>query len=56
MLQLDYIFESFRKLDSATDKVEFLKNLRELNLSYELNYDNLILAWERIAELELPET
>ena len=52
MLQLDYIYESFRKLDNATDKVEFLKNLRDLNLNYEINYDNLILAWARIAELE----
>ena len=56
MLQLDYIYETFRKLDNATDKAEFIRSIKDLNLSYDINYDNLILAWERIAQLEAPNT
>lgn len=56
MLDLDYIYESFRKLDSAIAKVEYIKGLKKLDLGYTINYDNLILAWERIAELQAPST
>lgn len=54
MLELGYIFESFRKLDNVMDKVEFIRGLQELNLPYDLNYENLIAAWARKAELESP--
>ena len=54
MLELGYIFETFRKLDNAMDKVEFIKGLQKLDLPYDLNYENLILAWERMAEVESP--
>lgn len=58
MLDLGYIFESFKKLETATEKVEFIQNLKNLDLDFRFNYDNLILAWESIAksELEVEET
>jgi len=54
MLELGYIFETFRKLDNAIDKAEFIRDLQKLDLPYDLNYENLILAWERMAEVESP--
>jgi hypothetical protein len=53
MLDLDYIFESFKNLETATDKVEFIKSLRERDLPFSINYENLILAWEKIAKSEI---
>ena len=53
MLDLNYIFESFKKLETATDKVEFIKSLRERDLPFSINYENLISAWENIAKSEL---
>jgi hypothetical protein len=42
----EYIFESFKKLETSWDKIEFLKDLQRLNLSYDINYEALIAAWE----------
>jgi hypothetical protein len=53
MLDLGYIFETFKNLPSAKDKVEFLKTLPDLNLPFSINYENLIAAWEKIAKSEL---
>ena len=51
-MDLEYIFESFRKLDTVWDRVEFLKDLQKLNLSYDINYDRLIEVWSSMAVVE----
>ena len=53
MFDLNYIFETFRKLETATEKVEFIQNLKSLDLDFRFNYDNLISAWEKIAKSEV---
>jgi len=45
-----YIFESFRKLETVAEKIEYIQSLRGLGLPYEFNYENLISAWEKVAE------
>ena len=45
----DYIFASFRALNTAQEKVEYLKGLESLNLPFYFNYTNLIAAWEKKA-------
>lgn len=47
-MDLTSIFRDFQALASVTEKVTFLKTLETLNLPYEINYEKLILAWERI--------
>jgi hypothetical protein len=42
----EYIFESFKALETAEAKVEYLRGLQKLNLHYDINYDALIRAWE----------
>jgi hypothetical protein len=46
----EYIFEAFKEIETSTAKVEFLIDLAKLNLPYDINYDNLIAAWSRLAE------
>ena len=46
-MDLQYIYATFRSLETVTEKVTFLKELETLNLPYEINYTNLISAWER---------
>lgn len=46
----DYIFESFKNLKSNEEKVEYIRGLEKLNLPYDFNYTNLILAWESLVE------
>ena len=46
----DYIFETFKALESPAAKVEYLRGLAKLNLPYDFNYDNLISAWSKLAE------
>ena len=41
-----YIFESFRAVESVWDKVQFLRDLQKMNLPYDINYEALIAAWE----------
>ena len=48
----EYIFEAFKALETCAAKVEYLQGLAKLNLPYEINYDNLILAWTRLAQAE----
>ena len=42
-----YIFETFKKLSTAAEKVEYLEQLRTLNLTFDFNYEGLIKAWKR---------
>jgi len=51
-MDLTYIFESFKALETVHDKVEYLKDLKRLDLDYEINYDRLIEVWSAIAEIE----
>ena len=51
-MTLDYIFETFKALDSAEAKVEYLVGLAKLNLPYDINYEALIKAWESQVEAE----
>jgi hypothetical protein len=44
-MDLPYIFESFKKLETAHEKVEFLKDLQKLNLHFDIRYDRLIEIW-----------
>jgi len=46
----DYIFETFKALESPAAKVEYLRGLAKLNLPYDFNYGNLISAWSKLAE------
>ena len=48
MLTLDYIYESFQKLDNIQDKIAYLRGLEKLNHSFDFNIPNLIAAWEKI--------
>lgn len=45
-MDLAYIFESFKKLETAHEKIEFLKDLQKLNLGFDIRYDRLIEVWE----------
>jgi hypothetical protein len=47
-----YLFETFKALNSAEAKVEFLRSIAKLNLPYEINFENLIIAWESQVEVE----
>ena len=47
-LDLSYIFSTFRKLDNIDDKIAYLRELSNMNLPYDINYENLISAWEKI--------
>lgn len=51
----EYIFESFKKLDSVWDKIQYLKDLKNLNLPYDINYDALIAAWSQLGGEEEEE-
>lgn len=51
-MDLAYIFESFKALETVHDKVEYLKDLKRLDLGYDINYDKLIEAWSSMAEFE----
>lgn len=48
-MDLNYIFESFKKLELNVDKAGYLKELEKMNLPYDINFDNLIKYWERKA-------
>jgi hypothetical protein len=47
-MDLTSIFRDFRALETVTEKVTFLKSLATLNLPYDIHYEALIAAWERI--------
>ena len=52
MLDLQYIYDSFKSLTSIHDKINYLRDLQKLNLNYDINYENLIRAWEKLANKE----
>jgi len=47
---LHEIFADFKKIPTIEGKIAFLKSLQLLNLSYDINYENLIKAWEKRVE------
>lgn len=51
-MDLAYIFESFKALETIHDKVEYLKDLKRLDLGYDINYDKLIEHWSALAEAQ----
>ena len=51
-MDLAYIYESFDNLETIHDKVEYLKDLKRLDLGYDINYDKLIEHWSALAEVE----
>jgi hypothetical protein len=46
LMDLPYIFETFKKLETVHEKVEYLKDLQKLKLGFYINYEALIAAWE----------
>ncbi len=49
-MDLETIFRHFRALETVTEKVTFIKELETLGLPYEINYEGLVRAWERIED------
>jgi len=45
-MTLEYIFQTFRALETVAEKVTYLRELQTLALPYEINFDALIRAWE----------
>jgi hypothetical protein len=48
-MDLAYIFESFKKLETSYEKVEFLKDLQKLNLGFDIRYVRLIEIYENMS-------
>lgn len=51
-MNLTDIFTEFKALPSAEAKVEYLRSIATLDLPFDINYEALISAWERIARAE----
>jgi hypothetical protein len=51
-MNLSDLFAEFKSLPSAEAKVEYLKSIATLNLPFDINYEALVAAWERIARVE----
>lgn len=45
MLTKEIIFESFRKLETSSEKVEYIRWLQSKELDLDINYENLISYW-----------
>ena len=45
-MSLDYIFKKFQELDNINDKIAYLHELSNMDLGYNINFDNLIKAWQ----------
>jgi hypothetical protein len=45
MLTKEDIFESFRKLETSAEKVEYIRWLQRKDLNLRINYENLIEYW-----------
>ena len=45
-MSLAYIFETFKAFELNVDKVSFLKELKSMDLTFDINYDKLISYWE----------
>jgi len=41
-MDLQYIYSTFKNLNSNQQKIEFLQQLQSYNLHYNINYENLI--------------
>ena len=44
-VDLKTIFSEFKALETSEEKVNYLLTLKEFNLPYNLNFDNLINYW-----------
>lgn len=42
----EYIFESFRALETIDEKIDYLIGLQSLNLPFDFNIEGLIRAWK----------
>jgi len=51
MLELSHIFAEFQKLP-VSEKVSYLEALESLNLNFDINFNNLKEAWDKIARRE----
>ena len=47
-MDLQSIYETFQKLQTVPEKIEYLQELRELNLGYQINFEYLIDAWMKL--------
>ena len=45
-MELTSIYREFQALETAADKVAYLRSIATLNLPFDINYDALIAAWE----------
>lgn len=45
-MDLNYIYHKFKELGSIEERKSFLMEMKELNLPYEINWDNLVEAWD----------
>lgn len=43
---LETIYKVFKDLKNGKEKVEYLEELRDKNLGYNINYENLIWFWK----------
>jgi hypothetical protein len=46
-MDITSIFREFQALETAAEKVDYLRSIATLNLPYDINYEALIAAWER---------
>jgi hypothetical protein len=46
-MDLNYIFKTFQELGNTEARIAYLNQLRNMNLPYDINYDNLIAAWQK---------
>jgi hypothetical protein len=51
MLELSHIFAEFQKLP-VSEKVSYLEALESLNPNFDINFNNLKEAWDKIARRE----
>jgi hypothetical protein len=45
-MTIDHIFSTFKSLSTGSEKADYLRVIAQLNLHYDINYDNLIKYWE----------
>lgn len=44
-MTLSLIYAEFKSLNTSAERVKYLTILRDYNLTYEINYENLIKYW-----------
>jgi hypothetical protein len=47
IMDLSTIYSEFKALETPEEKVNYLLTLKEFNLPYDLNFDNLINSWSK---------